>query len=102
MASCTFRAGDAAEALREVQARRFAPAVVAINPPRSGCEPAVLAEVTRLRPRAVIYVSCNPETLARDLDILAGRGFRTTDVQPVDMFPQTVHVESVVRLQPAP
>jgi 23S rRNA (uracil1939-C5)-methyltransferase len=58
----------------------------------------VVEALAGLQPRTLIYVSCAPETLARDLDILAGLGYRTQEVQPVDMFPQTPHVESVARL----
>ncbi len=75
-------------------------AVAVVNPPRGGCAPEVLEALAELAPRSLIYVSCNPETLARDLDILATQGYRTEEVQPVDMFPQTPHVETVVRLAP--
>jgi 23S rRNA (uracil1939-C5)-methyltransferase len=76
--------------------------VAVVNPPRSGCDREVLEALAGLKPRTLIYVSCNPETLARDLDVLAALGYRTEEVQPVDMFPQTPHVESVARLVPAP
>jgi 23S rRNA (uracil1939-C5)-methyltransferase len=73
-----------------------------VNPPRSGCDEEVLTALAALAPRAMLYVSCNPETLARDLDLLQRLGYRTEEVQPVDMFPQTPHVESVARLTPMP
>jgi 23S rRNA (uracil1939-C5)-methyltransferase len=99
--NCSFRLGDAAAVLREVGSTAR-PAVVVLNPPRSGCEPGALAAAAALRPRTIVYVSCNPQTLARDLDVLAGRGYATQEVQGVDMFPQTGHVECIARLAPAP
>jgi 23S rRNA (uracil1939-C5)-methyltransferase len=59
-----------------------------------------LKAAASLQPRTLIYVSCNPETLARDLDLLHPLGYRVDVVQPVDMFPQTAHIETVVRLVP--
>ncbi len=99
--NCDFRAGDAAELVHDLAAAIPAGAVAVLNPPRGGCEPALLQSLAELAPRALIYVSCDPETLARDLDLLAGLGYRTEEVQPVDMFPQTPHVETVARLVPA-
>ena len=101
LANCSFRAGDAVELLRSVGGRAERPAVAVVNPPRAGCEPPVLSALAELGPRALLYVSCHPATLARDLDILSGYGYRTAEVQPVDMFPQTAHVECVARLEPA-
>ncbi|WP_051361528.1 23S rRNA (uracil(1939)-C(5))-methyltransferase RlmD [Desulfuromonas sp. TF] len=99
---CTFVAGDAAELVHDLAMEVPPGSVAVVNPPRSGCDREVLESLTELRPRTLLYVSCNPETLARDLDILAALGYRTEEVQPVDMFPQTPHVESVARLVPAP
>jgi 23S rRNA (uracil1939-C5)-methyltransferase len=76
--------------------------VVTVNPPRKGCDPEALRAVASLAPRTLIYVSCNPETLARDLALLAEQGYRCDEIQPVDMFPQTPHVESVARLEHSP
>ena len=72
--------------------------VVVLDPPRKGCEPSVLETVAAMRVPRVVYVSCDPVTLARDLKIMAGLGYRTERVQPVDMFPQTAHVENVATL----
>ena len=68
--------------------------LVLLDPPRSGAA-GVIDGIARLRPRSVIYVSCDPSTLARDCGILAGRGYRVAESVPVDMFPQTAHLESV-------
>jgi 23S rRNA (uracil1939-C5)-methyltransferase len=92
-----FRAGDAASEL----ARIHHADVLALNPPRKGCAPAVLAEVARLAPRAIAYLSCDPDTLARDLAVLAGQGYRTTGVAPFDMLPHTPHVEALALLERA-
>ena len=97
---CTFRAGDAAELVHDLAMEVPSGSVAVVNPPRNGCAPEVLEALVHLEPRTLIYVSCNPDTLARDLDLLAGLGYRTEEVQPVDMFPQTSHVESVARLVP--
>jgi 23S rRNA (uracil1939-C5)-methyltransferase len=89
-----FLAGDAARALAALDRAD----VVVLNPPRKGCAPAVLAEVGRLAPRAIAYLSCDPETLARDLDVLASSGHRPTAVTPFDMLPHTPHVETLALL----
>jgi 23S rRNA (uracil1939-C5)-methyltransferase len=74
--------------------------VVLLNPPRKGCEPSFLEGIGRLLPKKLIYISCDPATLARDLAHLVSLGYRVKEVQPFDMFPQTAHVESVVILCP--
>jgi 23S rRNA (uracil1939-C5)-methyltransferase len=71
------------------------PDIVVLDPPRKGCGPIVTALVARLRPRRIILISCHPATLARDLKSLAEHGYPCRRVQPVDMFPQTWHVEAV-------
>jgi 23S rRNA (uracil1939-C5)-methyltransferase len=72
------------------------PDIVVVDPPRKGCDPVLLEAIAEMNPPKVIYVSCDPATLARDLKLLAEKGYRTRKVQPVDMFPQTMHVETVV------
>jgi 23S rRNA (uracil1939-C5)-methyltransferase len=72
--------------------------VLVVDPPRKGCDEALLNTIIEMRPKKVVYVSCNPATLARDLRILEDGGFQTLEVQPVDMFPHTTHVECVAQL----
>lgn len=73
--------------------------VVLLNPPRKGCERSVLEQIGEHRPQIVVYISCNPVSLARDLAVLIGLGYHVEIVQPFDMFPQTAHVECVVKMR---
>lgn len=95
-----FVCGDAAAVLRDMARAGVGLDTVVLDPPRKGCEPAVLEALARMAVRRLVYVSCNPATLARDLAVLTGgpRPFKLGKVQPVDMFPQTVHIETVVDL----
>ncbi|MFC4803085.1 23S rRNA (uracil(1939)-C(5))-methyltransferase RlmD [Neobacillus sp. GCM10023253] len=72
--------------------------VLVVDPPRKGCDEALLHTIIEMQPKKVVYVSCNPATLARDLRILEDGGYKTLEVQPVDMFPMTTHVECVAQL----
>ena len=92
--SIRFRCGDSATAERE--GLRFD--CVVIDPPRKGCSPEMLAALTRLAPRRIVYVSCNPATLSRDAAALAEAGWHVVRAQPFDMFPRTGHVETVCLL----
>ncbi|HIW22123.1 MAG TPA: 23S rRNA (uracil(1939)-C(5))-methyltransferase RlmD [Candidatus Dorea intestinavium] len=95
-ANVTFMLGDAAQKLPELLHMGVKPEVVVIDPPRAGCEERVLKAIAGVKPKRIVYVSCNPSTLARDLALLEKEGYKTSKVQPVDMFPQTYHVETVV------
>lgn len=97
--NCRFEAGDAAELLEEMAAECHKVDVAVLNPPRKGCDRNVLERVAALSARAIIYVSCSPASLARDLVVLKNLGYVCREIQPVDMFPQTVHVENVARLE---
>ncbi|PIC04393.1 23S rRNA (uracil(1939)-C(5))-methyltransferase RlmD [Anoxybacillus flavithermus] len=66
---------------------------IVVDPPRKGCDESLLQTIIAMKPKRVVYVSCNPATLARDLRMLEDGGYKTLEVQPVDMFPHTVHVE---------
>ncbi len=90
-----FHCGDAAEAAEMLKNRGIRPDVVVLDPPRKGCDPALIGTVAEMAPPRVVYVSCDPATLARDLKRFARYGFKTMEVTPVDMFPRTAHVECV-------
>ena len=94
-----FIAGDAERIMPELYGKGLRPQVIVVDPPRSGCERPVLETISRLQPRRVVYISCNPATLARDLAVLQEFGYITREIQPVDMFPQTAHVECTVLLK---
>ena len=95
---CRFIARRVEAALASLRAA----GVVVLDPPREGCSPPVLREVFgRLRPATAVYVSCNPEALAADLDPICRAGYEVTSIQPVDMFPHTAHIETVMTFRRA-
>lgn len=98
-----FYAADVAQMLAEDSALwqkhpQEKPDLVVIDPPRQGCQPAVLAALIELDCDRIVYISCKPSTLARDLKILCASGYDLTQVQPIDLFPQTAHIEAVAFL----
>jgi 23S rRNA (uracil1939-C5)-methyltransferase len=93
--NCTFVCGRAEELIAELKQID----VAVLNPPRKGCEPELLTQLIALHPHRVIYVSCDPATLARDLKVLCDQQYILEKIQPFDMFPQTAHVESVALLR---
>ena len=95
-----YQENEGAEAgLREEGSRTRARAdVIVVDPPRKGCDEALLDTIVKMQPEKVVYVSCDPATLARDLKVLCGKGYELERVRAVDMFPMTVHVETVVLL----
>jgi len=90
--------GNAEDVLPRLVREGYHPDAVLIDPPRKGCERPVLDALLACGAKRLVYVSCNPATLARDVRILVDGGFRFVYAQPVDMFPQTAHVETVVLL----
>ncbi len=90
-----FLCMDAAEAAQELAKRGTRPNVVVIDPPRKGCDASVISSICTMSPQRVVYVSCDPETLARDLAAFDKQGYRLVEATPVDMFPRTQHVETV-------
>lgn len=95
VSNCRFILGDIRESLSQVALK---PDVIIIDPPRAGMHKEVVKQVLGLKPDRIVYVSCNPATMARDLGLLKEE-FDVLEVQPVDMFPHTYHIESVARLK---
>ncbi|MCB0342822.1 MAG: hypothetical protein KDD59_11285, partial [Bdellovibrionales bacterium] len=93
-ARATLECADVAEFLGSLDPR---PALMVLDPPRQGCENQVVGELLRLQPPVIIYVSCNPSTLMRDLGKLRSQ-YNVVRLQPIDMFPQSDHIESIVLL----
>jgi len=92
----TFETGAAEEVMPKWEKEGLIPDVVVVDPPRKGLDATLIQTIIKLKPNKMIYVSCDPSTLARDLRLLEDDGFKVIEVQPVDMFPQTSHVECVV------
>ena len=93
-----FIVGDATAVMPALYKQGIRPDVVVIDPPRAGCTETVLRTFANMKPCRIIYVSCNPATLARDLAILKDLSYMTQEVQPVDLFPQTSHVECLTKI----
>lgn len=101
MENVEFFVGKAEEILPEKYAKSGGTMyadVIVVDPPRKGCEESLLNTIVKMSPKKVVYVSCDPATLARDLKYLTGEGYEVKKVQPVDMFPMGNHVENVVQL----
>ena len=97
--NCTFLAGEVRHVLPDLVRQGVSASIVVADPPRAGFHPKALAALAAMAPARIVYVSCNPSTLARDVGDLARHGYRLEWVQPVDMFPQTPHIEAVARLR---
>ena len=82
-------------AMQEARAPYARPRIIVTDPPRAGMHPKALDTMLKLQPERIVYVSCNPANLARDGKEIAEKGYRLTTIQPVDMFPQTSHIETV-------
>ncbi|MFT9368400.1 23S rRNA (uracil(1939)-C(5))-methyltransferase RlmD [Paenibacillus polymyxa] len=98
MRNVKFEVGASEDVIPAWKEQGITADVIVVDPPRKGCDPRLLGTILEMKPERVVYVSCNPSTLARDLRILEDGGYSTVEVQPVDMFPHTVHVESVALL----
>lgn len=93
-----FICGRAEEELPKLLEQGVKVDVVILDPPRAGCDPALLDAVAEAGPSRIVYVSCDPATLARDIKILGEKGYRFIEAQPVDMFPMTGHVEVIIMM----
>ena len=87
------------EIIPELIDKGIVPEVIVVDPPRKGCDIKLLDSIEKAKPKRLVYVSCDPSTLARDLNILEKKGYKTEVVQPVDMFPHTSHIEAVALLE---
>ena len=91
-----FYAGKAEELLPQLNKQNIKADVIILDPPRKGCEKEVIDTIISMSPKRLVYVSCNPSTLARDIKLLESGGYMLKKVQPLDQFPWTVHVESII------
>ncbi|MBY0203667.1 23S rRNA (uracil(1939)-C(5))-methyltransferase RlmD [Paenibacillus cucumis (ex Kampfer et al. 2016)] len=98
MKNVKFEVGASEDVIPRWKEQGIEADVIVVDPPRKGCDPRLLDTILEMKPERVVYVSCNPSTLARDLRVLEDGGYHTVEVTPVDMFPHTVHVESVAML----
>ena len=94
--NCWFTQGDAGRYMEQMVADGHRCDVVFMDPPRSGSDERFIGSLLKAGPERIVYISCNPETLARDLDLICQGGYRVRRIQPVDMFPFTNHIETVV------
>ena len=93
-----FFCGDAGKAALELEAKGIIPDVIVVDPPRKGLNADTIEALHRMQPRRIVYVSCDPATLARDVALLKERGYSLTSAQAADLFPRCSHVESIVCL----
>jgi len=93
-----FILGESEELIPKLYEKGINADVVVVDPPRKGCDEKLLEVIVKMSPKRMVYVSCNPATLARDLKYMTNNGYKVIEVQPVDQFPQTVHVETVTLL----
>lgn len=98
MENTEFYAADAGKFMPQLYRKGLVPDVIVMDPVRAGCSEEVLKAAAGMNPKRIVYVSCNPATFARDAKILKSEGYEIKEIQPVDMFPQTMHVETIVLL----
>ena len=99
-ANTHFLSGKAELRIREISAQGAPPYAVVLDPPREGCDPRVIDAVVRMRPERIVYVSCDPVALGRDLSLFTERGYDLERVEPLDMFPHAFHIEAIAVLEP--
>ena len=92
----TGHSGSAEDVAEALSGEKFD--TIVLDPPRTGCDPRVIASIIKISPQKIVYVSCGPATLARDIKSLISNGYTIMNIQPFDMFPQTGHVETVVTM----
>ena len=90
-----YRCGAAEDLIPKMYKDGIKADVVFVDPPRKGCDKVLLDTIIDMRPEKMVYISCNVATLGRDLEYLLENGFELKEVQPVDQFPQTAHVETI-------
>ena len=91
-----FFCADAGQAAQELERRGLRPDVITVDPPRKGLSPDVIDAVDKMDPRRLVYISCDPATLARDVALFKEKGFALRAVRALDLFPRCAHVETVV------
>ena len=99
IANIDFICADAGDYFEQLAALGEKPDAVIMDPPRTGSSKKFLSSLCRLSPKKLVYISCNPETLARDASFLTRKGYKVRKIQPVDMFPHTNHVVTIALLQ---
>ena len=98
MTNAEFLCADAAQAAQTLADRGLRPDVICVDPPRKGLAPAVIDAIVQMAPQRLVYVSCDPATLARDVKRMEEQGYVLQRAEAVDLFPRTAHVETVVLL----
>ena len=93
-----FLCADASEAAAQLASEGIRPEVITVDPPRKGLSPEVIAAMAEMGPERIVYVSCDPATLARDVKLLGAQGYRFVQAEAVDLCPRTRHIESIVLL----
>ena len=96
--NASFIFADAANAVHQLDREGISPDVIVVDPPRKGLASDAIDAIVAMSASRLVYISCNPATLARDLRLFAERGYQTAEVTPVDMFPRCAHVECVALL----
>ena len=94
-----FFCGDAADIAVKLAAEHLRPDVICVDPPRKGLAPAVIDAMVQMAPKRIVYVSCDPATLGRDVKLLEQKGYKALRATAVDLFPRTAHVETVCLLE---